>query len=557
MEEDGSAVPAGEGVVKKLFSDLPPELLRGVPCDVALEGYGRHWQGIAGGPHDFFLSKPTRGIDDFISHDWRTPRTTKYLALCYTYNARASIIGGTLIAGITVLAKEATRRSRDLELTDNAGIQLADMVAFSVVGPLAFLAVFFHWQRILRCLGQASILLFVDKLCISQHNDEKKSQGILGLASFLKRSRRLVVLWSPTYFSRLWCTYELAAWFRYEKPLSSIRFLPVEIPSLLLAGFLAIGISSLVYYIELLMHWKWMALSITTQFSAWVFFAYHAQVHIQHIFALRRELESFEVQRCSCYCCSHDHRHPESGKPLMCDRAMVDNALKSWSDKSEADAAQGDDHLSCFNREVSTTLKQYTFDALPERQAFLRYGDFLFMFLPYVWMLIDSTAVNHARGYPNMWLHFTTGLVLFFATLPLAMNIFMRMIYAAPRGLRRINQSRQGRLVLAFVVWGPVGFFLYLLLWQFVRAQLYLQLGAIWLLCPAIALELLLTYCLFAKSSGRSRPVPRDAAVVSWTAGVNAVTAPSCTGKVVSGENLNGINLEAGCMTETSSTASI
>eukprot|EP00490_Sorites_sp_Unknown_P007439 CAMPEP_0114696324 /NCGR_PEP_ID=MMETSP0191-20121206/72426_1 /TAXON_ID=126664 /ORGANISM="Sorites sp." /LENGTH=84 /DNA_ID=CAMNT_0001993817 /DNA_START=31 /DNA_END=281 /DNA_ORIENTATION=+ len=60
-------------------------------------------------------------------------------------------------------------------------------------------------------------MVFLDKLCISQHNMNKKEQGIAGLAAFLSNSRRMVILWSPRYFSRLWCTYEVGAFLRLHK----------------------------------------------------------------------------------------------------------------------------------------------------------------------------------------------------------------------------------------------------------------------------------------------------------------------------------------------------
>ena len=48
-------------------------------------------------------------------------------------------------------------------------------------------------------------MVFLDKLCINQMDSEKKQQGILGLGAFVLRSKKLLVLWSPRYFNRMWC----------------------------------------------------------------------------------------------------------------------------------------------------------------------------------------------------------------------------------------------------------------------------------------------------------------------------------------------------------------
>lgn len=64
-----------------------------------------------------------------------------------------------------------------------------------------------YWQHIRRFF-RSPIIVFFDKLCISQDQEDLKLKSIYGLASFLDRSDELVILWSETYFSRLWCTYE-------------------------------------------------------------------------------------------------------------------------------------------------------------------------------------------------------------------------------------------------------------------------------------------------------------------------------------------------------------
>ena len=73
-------------------------------------------------------------------------------------------------------------------------------------------------------------MVFVDKLCISQTDEALKNEGIRGLAGFLNQARRLVILWSPRYFTRLWCVYEIASWLHLGKGLDSVSLvlMPVE-----------------------------------------------------------------------------------------------------------------------------------------------------------------------------------------------------------------------------------------------------------------------------------------------------------------------------------------
>ena len=42
------------------------------------------------------------------------------------------------------------------------------------------------------------------------------------------------------------------------------------------------------------------------------------------------QLQHFSVRSCECFCCSHHHRHPETGQDLPCDRVLVYKMLKKW-----------------------------------------------------------------------------------------------------------------------------------------------------------------------------------------------------------------------------------
>ena len=60
------------------------------------------------------------------------------------------------------------------------------------------------WQHLRELLYPQ--MGFLDRLVVPQDDPEKKNKCIYGLASFLNKSDKLIVLWSPKYFSRLWCT---------------------------------------------------------------------------------------------------------------------------------------------------------------------------------------------------------------------------------------------------------------------------------------------------------------------------------------------------------------
>ena len=56
--------------------------------------------------------------------------------------------------------------------------------------------------------------VFLDRICISQNDNELKTQAIFSLAGLLKSSDSMLILWDPTWTERLWCLFELAAFLK-------------------------------------------------------------------------------------------------------------------------------------------------------------------------------------------------------------------------------------------------------------------------------------------------------------------------------------------------------
>eukprot|EP00929_Paragymnodinium_shiwhaense_P093186 TRINITY_DN53315_c0_g3_i1.p1 TRINITY_DN53315_c0_g3~~TRINITY_DN53315_c0_g3_i1.p1 ORF type:complete len:574 (-),score=53.72 TRINITY_DN53315_c0_g3_i1:78-1799(-) len=474
-----------EGAVGRLASALPQTLLRGVSANRALQGYGMHWKNNVGGPENYYLSEETEYIDDFISHDWRTSRTLKYFALSYIYNSQAALIGSTAVALLAVVASEVLFRVELLPRND-----LTDaLTSVVVLGPAVYIILFFHWQRIRECLRRRT-LVFVDKLCIAQHDEDKKREGIFGLASFLRQSNRIVVLWSPQYFSRLWCTYELATWFRYEKSISSVVFVPAGAPLVIVLAFSATAFACAAFQMQRFVD-RSILVFFFALFLAWALVAYFLQGLVHHVADLSEQLKSFSIQASRCFCCTCNHVHPETGEVLHCDRELVYKTLLCWRSTMSQDK-QPDSHLSAFNREVRGTLREYVTAQLPERLLFISYGDLVYISVPILWATMDNFIEHLLGDMSPLWIAFyvAEGLILSLLSTPLALAVLIRVMVHCPRCW--IRHGRLARLFMSCFVWAPFGMVVYASMWY---AVVLLHIPP-WLWFITVCLQAVLAYCV-------------------------------------------------------------
>eukprot|EP00929_Paragymnodinium_shiwhaense_P079250 TRINITY_DN41244_c0_g1_i1.p1 TRINITY_DN41244_c0_g1~~TRINITY_DN41244_c0_g1_i1.p1 ORF type:complete len:281 (+),score=30.65 TRINITY_DN41244_c0_g1_i1:174-1016(+) len=204
--------------LKALPSDVDARLLRATAVSSVLAGYGHHLSSKDAKARDYALSVPVSELDDFLSHDWGTPRFSKLLALLFLYNQTDACVASCLAA----------------VLLASVGAWHGMFFLAKMICPLVWALVYMFGQR-LRTAGGSTRYVFLDKLCIDQTDVAKKTAGILGLAGFLRSSKRLVVLWSPRYFTRLWCAYELAAWsYLHRSNPRPVKFMPVSRAKILL-----------------------------------------------------------------------------------------------------------------------------------------------------------------------------------------------------------------------------------------------------------------------------------------------------------------------------------
>ena len=65
------------------------------------------------------------------------------------------------------------------------------------------------------------------------------------------------------------------------------------------------------------------------------------------------QVRDFRMQDTLCFCCSNQHRHPDTGDTTPCDRKLVYLKLKEWYGNHED---KGEEYLSRFNSKVQTDL---------------------------------------------------------------------------------------------------------------------------------------------------------------------------------------------------------
>ncbi|CAE7568273.1 unnamed protein product [Symbiodinium natans] len=398
--DDVDVSPTRRLSVTSLASDITLDLIRGVPLEMCLQNFGLHFgtgqRSAVLAKTGFELSQHTNQIAAFISHDWRTSRFSKTVALLIafnsTYAALAALLLNIMMCGLLLLDCLP------------GGWPTASASTYCV-----FYLVLCFWQRIRRCFCCRSILVFLDRLCIAQHDEDLKRRGVLGLAAFLAKSQRLVVLWSPRYFSRLWCTFEIASWLKDEE-VKPVEFVPVSMAMLLwsvalLEAFLwwifqfyvyietdnvTLGFQGAVGVIATVLAFLLPAflLAIPAQF-------YFGILHMREVLKLKSQMTSFSIREADCSCCAMNHMNPVTGEAIFCDRTLVFQTLRRWYTRT----GDPDTHLDRFDALVREQLSASVLRTLGSGAPTLRYVFAMFCAAPLAQLpQYVSMGLKESRG---------------------------------------------------------------------------------------------------------------------------------------------------------------
>lgn len=351
----------------EIFEDLDTEEnVRASPLGIVTSGCGRHWS-LKADIEVEDVTVPSQYYDAFLSHEWGSSGFLKVLTILMIYNLRAATI-------FTLLSSLLFGVLRVYEI-------LPDNESTVILGYGVFFFVMTFWQRIRECFRKPH-LFFVDKLCIEQKDAKAKTQGILSLAAYLKRSKTLLIMWSPQYFQRLWCTFELVSFLREQDV--GVKIMPVKMVVLLVHLNLTWQLCRLTLKVlnsssavednsdnsrEVTSFFLVLTILGTVVLPIYHWLGLWMMSDIQR---LPQQLHSFKIQDSKCTCCSLDHKDPQTGEPIACDRKLVLWTLKKWN-MSENE----EDYLEAFNELVREHLVSIFVETL--QGSFLPFGFYVQM----------------------------------------------------------------------------------------------------------------------------------------------------------------------------------
>ena len=195
---------------------------RAVTFGTLMWRFARHFGSNRATAADYELSVSSRQYDYFVSHSWRAPRRQKFFALLFHFNLIPAIVVANACAAAACMLTVQGALPRGTRRTEIVGTQLVVPYApwCQAAGLASFLITLICWTWLRTGLEHRRLLrplhFFLDKLCIHQTEPVLKQQGIDGIGGFLRSARTMLILWSPEYFTRLWCCFEVAVFITPE-----------------------------------------------------------------------------------------------------------------------------------------------------------------------------------------------------------------------------------------------------------------------------------------------------------------------------------------------------
>eukprot|EP00928_Gymnodinium_smaydae_P083915 TRINITY_DN67162_c0_g1_i1.p1 TRINITY_DN67162_c0_g1~~TRINITY_DN67162_c0_g1_i1.p1 ORF type:complete len:553 (-),score=55.89 TRINITY_DN67162_c0_g1_i1:184-1842(-) len=467
---DGAFQPQSGRVSRELSLTVEKDILRGAGLETVLTRFGHAFKSGVTNAHveasDFLKSKEVASLDDFISHDWASGRIQKTLALLMIYNSQAAMLS-SIFVGMCLCALQS------IDVLPFYGHRLGHGMWCVFLCPLVFVVTLLSWQDVRAVCRMGTRKVFLDKYCINQKNPEKKKQGILGLGGFLNATERLVICWTPRYFTRLWCVFEIATWLYLDKDFNHIIMMPLATSSLLFA-ILAFA-QTLAIALHLLSaaeataginanNYAVAALAVLAPIAG------HTCRRLENdLKQLPQQVRDFSITKAACYCCTVQHKAPGTGEGISCDRDLVYQTLQRWFPMADDSDDSSQMKLSMFDMEIKSLFE--TFILRRAGPSTFQYKHAMLVGLPFIWRGLDVGAgfgashIESADAFRIIVEYLTVGFCVVPSLIKLMMHVavvFDRYVGIPAKRYKDVLMSIAcGFLFLVMVsfLWGTVSLF--------------------------------------------------------------------------------------------------
>ncbi|CAE7945316.1 UGT80B1 [Symbiodinium sp. KB8] len=377
------------------------EILRATPAGEVLKCLGRSLRQDEG--EYYHKSVPSTRISSFYSHSWHGPTWAKILTLMLLNNGSAAVL--LSLASVLLVG-----------LLYGLGALPPFPLGWGcvVVGAFVYYLALAFWHR--------RHLVFVDRICISQSDEQLKGEALISLGAFLKCSDSMLVLWDPSYVGRLWCIFELAGFLhsrqRGMKPQLMIRPTVLGIAVHLILAQLNITNFAASFFFDLVGAGMEFWIGHFVGATAVMLVVIHiGRGYARQVAKVHDDMAVFSLGNLKSFCCSVDHRDPISGESMPCDRKIIIECICTWfgsvhnfEDRVRSEVLQN------LIDQLSNEVFSFWQAAVLSAPVFWRYTDLAFQ-----WMLVGDasrTVHNFMRGF-TYWLAMSSTLVL----------IYIRMVY--------------------------------------------------------------------------------------------------------------------------------
>mmetsp|Transcript_28719 Transcript_28719/g.67532 ORF Transcript_28719/g.67532 Transcript_28719/m.67532 type:complete len:515 (-) Transcript_28719:263-1807(-) len=308
------------------FTLTRAEMLRATPAHRVLSWLGMALHEGPFGADWYRYSAQTTEISQFWSHSWHGNKWFKIILLYLVCNGAPALVFGTLAVLVATVPLVWSG------VTDNYWVHM--------VGLLTSTLVLLMWRP--------SKKVFVDKLCISQHDAKLQSEGVVNVGATVKNSKSMLACWDSTYLERLWCILEVAAFIKtHEESKLIIRptaWAPAAV-FLFLTNWILEAMSNILrsWVVDdsqwtTLGSYEYLEAHVRSTASKAIIFVpltivvvHYWRVHTRALETASRKLLSFRFdQDIRCHCCTINHIHPVTGRAMTCDHNTIRECLCLW-----------------------------------------------------------------------------------------------------------------------------------------------------------------------------------------------------------------------------------